>query len=602
MENMKRLLIALLAMTLVAALRADEVPLLQNVMGRQTETLNGTWHYLVDVQQRGYYDYRLRPMEHTFGDDAKAQTPQDLIEYDFDASPTMRIPSDWNTADPQLLFYEGCVWFERKFDHHVQSGRRTLLHFGAVNYDAIVWLNGRQLGHHEGGFTPFNFDVTDILKDGQNSIVVKVDNTRRQDNVPTLIFDWWNYGGITRDVTLVSLEQNYIEDYSIGLDKADMQRINVSVKMREAAAGEKVTLSIPELKVSKELVTAADGSASLSLKAGPELWSPDSPKLYKVTLSHGGETISDEIGFRTISTRGKQILLNGQPVFLRGISIHEEKAYTAGRCNSAADADTLLTWAKELGCNYVRLAHYPHNEYAVREAERMGIMVWSEIPCYWTISWTNEATYLNAERQLRDMIGRDKNRAAVIIWSVANETPHSPERDAFLSRLAQCAHRQDPTRLVSMAMEVTSAQNYVNRLDDNMNQYVDVISFNEYIGWYRDVNDAAKMTWEIPYDKPVIISEMGGGAVAGRHGPESERWTEEFQAKLYRENFAMLDKIDGLAGTSPWILKDFMSPARMLFGVQNWFNRKGLVSDQGRKKQAFQVVKEWYAKKALSPL
>ena len=115
-----------------------------------------------------------------------------------------------------------------------------------------------------------------------------------------------------------------------------------------------------------------------------------------------------------------------------------------------------------------------------------------------------------------------------------------------------------------MAMEVTGASNYVNRLNDNMNKYVDVVSFNQYIGWYRDVNDAPKMKWEIPYDKPVIISEFGGGAKAGYHGEKNQRWTEEFQENLYRENIAMIDKIEGLSGTTPWILKDFRSPRRVL--------------------------------------
>jgi beta-glucuronidase len=221
-------------------------------------------------------------------------------------------------------------------------------------------------------------------------------------------------------------------------------------------------------------------------------------------------------------------------------------------------------------------------------------MVWSEIPVYWTIDWTNADTYANASQQLRDMISRDQNRCNVIIWSIANETPHSAERDRFLSGLSKQAHDTDPTRLVSMAMEVLSAANYHNRLQDNMNEYVDVISFNQYIGWYRDVNDAAKMTWEIPYDKPVIISEFGGGAKAGFHGAKNLRFTEEFQENLYRENTAMLDKIDGLAGTTPWILKDFRSPRRLLPGIQDYYNRKGLFSDDGRKKKAFYVLKQWY--------
>ena len=325
-----------------------------------------------------------------------------------------------------------------------------------------------------------------------------------------------------------------------------------------------------------------------------QLWSPENPKLYQVQLSLDQATITDEIGFRTIETRDKQILLNGQPVFLKGISIHEEKPNGGGRANCAEDARTLLSWAKELGCNFVRLAHYPHNEYMVREAEKMGIMVWSEIPCYWTIAWTNSKTYENAQNQLRDMIARDHNRANIIIWSIANETPHSSQRDAFLGRLAKYARGLDSTRLISMAMEVTGASNYVNRLNDNMNEYVDVVSFNQYIGWYRDVNDAPKMKWEIPYNKPVIVSEFGGGARYGYHGAKNQRWTEEFQENLYRENTAMLDKIEGLSGTTPWILKDFRSPRRVLPGIQDYYNRKGLVSDKGEKKKAFFVLKEWY--------
>ena len=192
------------------------------------------------------------------------------------------------------------------------------------------------------------------------------------------------------------------------------------------------------------------------------------------------------------------------------------------------------------------------------------------------------------------MIERDVNRANVIIWSIANETPHSPERDSFLGRLATYARTLDDTRLISMAMEVTSASNFHNRLQDNMHEYVDVVSFNQYIGWYRDVDDAPKMTWEVPYEKPVIVSEFGGGARAGLHGDKGERWTEEFQENLYIQNTAMLDKIDGLSGTTPWILKDFRSPRRVLPGIQDYYNRKGLVSDDGRKKKAFYVMKAWY--------
>ena len=585
------------------------MPLIQNVGAYECMLLNGKWNYIVDVQEEGYYDYRMNPTRWGFFQNAKPQRPEDLIEYDFDKSPTMQIPSDWNTRDERLFFYEGTVWFKRSFQAVAIKDYRTLLYFGAVNYDCHIYLNGRHVGHHVGGFTPFNYDVSDLLKDGENVIIVKVDNKRHAEDVPTQIFDWWNYGGITRDVKLVKVPRVYVEDYTCGLTPTGKEVGKVSPKYREIsfsarlntkAAGHKVVVFIPELKLEKQLTTDADGCVSTTMRVQTkklQLWSPQSPKRYQLLLSLDTSVYPDSIGFRTIETRGKQILLNGQPIFLKGISIHNEKPNGGGRANTVEDARTLLTWAKELGCNFVRLAHYPHHEEMVREAERMGILVWSEIPVYWTIAWKNPRTYENAQHQLRDMISRDHNRANVIIWSIANETPHSPERDQFLGNLAQYARSLDSTRLISMAMEVTSASNYVNRLNDNMNKYIDVVSFNQYIGWYRDVNDAPKMKWEIPYDKPVIISEFGGGARYGLHGPKNQRWTEEFQENLYIENLAMIDKIEGLAGTTPWILKDFRSPRRVLPGIQDYYNRKGLVSDRGEKKKAFYVLKQWYESK-----
>ena len=611
----------LLSLTAILPTKAanHEVPLLQNVQAYESLSLNGEWNYIVDVQEEGYYDYRMNPTRWGFFQNAKPQRPEDLIEYDFDKSPTMRIPGDWNTQDERLFFYEGTVWFKRSLhlpsDIFHQPSSTFLLYFGAVNYDSRVWVNGKEAGHHIGGFTPFNYDVTELLKEGENTIIEKVDNKRHAEDVPTQIFDWWNYGGITRDVKLVKVPlasfgsdsdviPSYIQDYNVQLLKADhkakQREIAVSVQLNEPVHGHLLTVSIPELKLSLPLLTDFNGHASDIIKVPAKklsLWSPDNPKRYRVEIKHYMTSIADSIGFRTIETRDKQILLNGQPIFLKGISIHNEKPNGGGRANTAEDARILLSWAKELGCNFVRLAHYPHHEEMVREAEKMGILVWSEIPVYWTIAWRNPKTYENAQNQLRDMIRRDHNRANVIIWSIANETPHSPERDTFLGNLAKYARSLDNTRLISMAMEVTGASNYVNRLNDNMNQYVDVVSFNQYIGWYRDVNDAPKMKWEIPYNKPVIVSEFGGGAKYGYHGAKNQRWTEEFQENLYIENCAMLDKIEGLAGTTPWILKDFRSPRRVLPDVQDYYNRKGLFSDKGEKKKAFYVLKNWYESK-----
>lgn len=594
---MKKIILCF-ALLMGGTIMAQEVPLVANVFARNNINLNGKWNYVVDPLENGYYDYRLMPLQTNGFFENKTFKTSELQEYNLNTSATMDIPSDWNSKDDRLFFYEGTVWFKKDFVYKKSAATKGILYFGAVNYDAKVYVNGKLVGTHIGGYTPFNFDVTNVLVDGNNFVVVKVDNKRHKDNVPTVNMDWWNYGGITRDVVLSQVPNTYIEDYLVQLDKTKEGVISGWVKLNAAVANQSVTIAIAELKIKKQVVTDANGMANFEVKAKPVLWSPEAPKLYNVTVSKSDENITDAIGFRTIKTKGKEILLNGKKVFLRGISIHEEAPFRQGRAWSKEDAVTLLTWAKELGCNYVRLAHYPHNETMVREAERMGLMVWSEVPVYWTISWTNKDTYTNAERQLHDMIYRDKNRCAVVIWSIANETPHGDDRDIFLSKLAKYARQQDNTRLISMAMEVTKSANNINTLNDNMNEYVDIISFNQYLGWYRGNNESCKlMQWVIPYNKPVIVSEFGGEALQGLHGDKTERWNEEYQEELYIQNTQMLDRIDGLAGTSPWILVDFRSPRRQLPGIQDFFNRKGLISSAGIKKKAFYVMKDWYGKK-----
>jgi beta-glucuronidase len=577
------------------------------VYTRNCISLNGQWHIIVDPYENGYYNYRYEafdknenPGTGAYFTDAEKKSPSDLIEYNFDKSPTLNVPGDWNTQDPKLYYYEGTVWYRNKFDAPViEQGSRVFLYFGAVNYKAEVYLNAKKLGTHIGGFTPFNFEITGLFKEKDNSLVVKVDNKRTKEGVPTLNTDWWNYGGITREVKIVVVPKTFIRDYFVKLESLETRKISGFVILDGAAANTEVSVSIPELKVKEKVLCDAEGKAIYSFIAkNIELWSPSDPKRYRIEIAAVNDKFVDSVGFRTISTQGKQILLNGKPVFLRGISVHDEYAVDGGgRVNAAWKAEKLLNWAKELNCNFVRLAHYPHSEDMVRLADKKGILVWSEIPVYWTIDWENEGTYQNAQNQLTENILRDKNRAAIIIWSLANETPVGNARTQFLTRLATYARELDNSRLISLAMEKHTSPDKpgVAIVQDPLADIVDIISFNEYVGWYDGLPDkCSTITWEIPYDKPVFISEFGGDAKYGYHGDILTRFTEEYQENLYVKSLEMLGKIDGLSGMSPWILVDFRSPRRVLPGIQDDFNRKGLYSQDGKKKKAFFVLQDFY--------
>jgi len=593
-------------------LLASAQNLITNTFNRNTISLNGTWHYIVDPYEVGYYDYRSKPYDednpnsiNAFFNDYHPKNKSELIEYNFDESPTLKVPGDWNSQKEKLFYYEGSLWLKRSFDYKPsQKNDRLFVYFGAVNYRADVYLNGKKLGVHEGGFTPFNFEITSIVKPENNFLIVRVNDRRLIDAVPTVNTDWFNYGGITRDVKLIELPQTFIQDYTIQLDKNDPNTILGFVKLNNASSSQKVTISIPELKIEKEFEADSDGYAKIKFKAkNINYWWPESPKLYQVFISTPFEKLKDDIGFRTIKVVGQNILLNGKSIYLRGISLHEENAMRGARAFSDADALVSLTWAKELACNYIRMAHYPHNEHMIRMADKMGMMIWEEIPVYWTIDFTNKATLKNAENQLTEMITRDKNRACVIIWSMANETPISDSRNSFIIDLVNQTRKIDSTRLVSAALQLHSDESKpgVKIVDDPLGNYFDIVAFNQYTGWYGgSLEDAPDSKWQIAFKKPVIISEFGGGAVQGVHGTKDERWTEEYQDYLYQQNLKMLEKIPGIRGMSPWILADFRSPRRQLPNIQDGYNRKGLISNNGIKKKAFFTLQSFYKKMAES--
>lgn len=587
-----------------------QIDLISNIEGRKTLTLNGTWHYIIDPYETGFYNYRSKERnendKEAYWSKPNEENKIDRVEHGYAAPYEIKVPGDWNSQKEVFSFYEGTVWYQREFDvPQIETNERVFIHFGAVNYEAHVYLNEKKLGTHKGGFTPFNFEIPkDLLKKQGNFLVVKVDNKRHKEEIPTTNTDWWNYGGITRDVNLVFTKDTFIvnnglslnqhQDIKIAQSKNKFQ-IDGSIKLNMKTSNGIATVEIPELKIKKNLAINGDEARFSLVTKNMHLWSPDNPKLYEVILSFNGEKIKEKIGFRKIETSGNKILLNGNKLFLKGICIHEEIPQEQRRAYNKKDADQIFKQVKDLNANMVRLAHYPHNEYMLKAADSLGILVWSEIPVYWAIDFANDAVLQKAKTQLEEMITRDRNRASLIIWSVGNETPVNPTRTNFMKSLITRAKELDNTRLVSAALEVAYNKD-VNTIDDPLGQFTDIISVNEYLGWYSGLpNDMQTAHWKVAYDKPLFFSETGAEAKSGYHADKRTRWSEEYQEWFFEEQIKMMKRMpENYCGLSPWILADFRSPRRNHPKYQEGWNRKGLIDDKGNKKKAFFTLQNYY--------
>ena len=570
--------------------------LMTNVYGRDIRSLNGKWNAIIDLYDQG------RGMKVYRNQSPKGAT--DFYEYSFKGGLRLNVPGDWNSQMPELKYYEGTVWDARDFDAKRLVDKRQFLYFGAVSYRCRVYLNGTEIGSHEGGFTPFQIEVTDLLNEGDNFIVVEVNNRRTKDAIPAMSFDWWNYGGVTRDVLLVTTPQTYLEDYFIQLDKESPNQIIAKVHLSDKKPGEKITIAIPELKTSIDMQTDAEGKAEGKFNVKKlQRWSPENPKLYEVIISSAGDCVKEQIGFRNITVKGTDIYLNGKPAFMCSISFHEEIPQRMGRAFSEADAAMLLDEAKALGVNMIRLAHYPQNEYTVRLAEKMGFILWQEIPIWQGIDFIDNNTRKKAQRMLTEMIKRDQNRCAVGYWGIANETQPSKERNEFLTSLLETGKKLDTTRLYVAAFDLVrfNREKKCFVMEDSFTSQLDVVAVNKYMGWYHPWPiEPENAAWKVIPDKPLIISEFGGEALYGQSGDENvaSSWSEEYQARLYRDNIRMFDNIPNLRGVSPWILFDFRSPFRFHPTNQDGWNRKGLISDQGMRKKAWYLMKDYYKTKA----
>lgn len=589
----KRVPVLLTATVLTSNLLAQTAMI--NIDNRNITSLNGSWQVILDPYGAG--DYRQVWQER------KPQSKTEFVEYSFDRGPYLQVPGDFNSQRCDLATLEGTVWYKKPFTHVAREGKRTFVYFGAVNHKADVYLNGEKLGSHEGGFTPFQFELTDKVKNGANTLIVRANNNRQGNALPGYGYDWFNYGGITRDVYLVETNQTFIHDYFIQLKKGSLNAVEGWVKLNGSNAVQNIVVEIPELKLKFRTQTDASGLAKVEFKSNFELWSPANPKLYTVLVSSETDQVTDEIGFRCIEVEGNKVLLNKQPLFLKAVNMHEENPYKAARAFTSDDNQILLNAAKELGCNLVRLSHYPYNERMIKQAEKMGMMVWNELPIYQHIQFSDSVVPRKMEIMLNEMIARDKNRCGVVVWSLSNETyPGTPNRNEALIDLTQKCKALDSTRLIVHVINTQGYSNNAFNVWDSLYAHSDLVALNEYIGWYIPWQGKPSETkWEMAFpNKPVFISEFGGEAKYGpAQGPtdEAASWSEEYQETIYKNQVELFETIPNLCGVCPWLLFDYRSPGRMNQVHQNGYNRKGLLSEHGEKKKAWYIMHEYFKAK-----
>ena len=635
---------------------APNYPSPDNLIGwidsRQITTLNGEWSYIVDPMNNGL------PESSFFGGFPKNKTQKtgmELIEYNFDTAAKIQIPGAWNAIDKKLFFYRGPVWLYKKFNYQPKKEAITHLYIEGSNFTTKIFINGSIIGEFEGGYVPFNFDISKHLKNGENILLVQTDNTLNQSSVPTQKTDWWPWGGIVGDVYIVETPKKFIQNAYLQLNPENFSEALFKLEMNQELSGQRIVLEIPELQFKDEFITNTAGFIRESIIIAPRLWSPTDPKLYKVIISSDQEIISDEIGFRSIKVEGQNIYLNNSEIQFKGIAMHSEPIGIPGPAFSKEHFQDLLLMAKDLNINFIRAAHYPYTRHLAKVADRLGLMLWEEVPVYWNIDWDNSETLNIAINQIKRLVQRDQNRASVVVWSVANETPLSSSRMEFLNTLLSEIEAIDSTRLTTAALlsgseeqfkalvlvlalqgvksqwvnpqekaifqfildqaniPIDSELNFSISINDPLGKSVDLISYNEYFGWYYVTFFAdqmmipegtlRKLMFEVlpnikissVFNKPIHISEFGAGAKYGNHS--NKIWSEEYQARLYRHQLEMLSNNPQIKGISPWVFKDFRAMLRPLPGIQDFYNRKGLIDENGNKKAAFDVLADFYENK-----
>ncbi len=526
----------------------------------------------------------------------------------------MTVPACWN-ALKGLENFEGRVFYRKRFVAPLSfRGKSVFLIFRGVSYWARIFLNGNEVGIHEGGYTQFQFDVGRFLKPGQENILeVDVDNRLGMKTLPGRIRGWKHVGGIYREVYLESRPEIHFRDLVIRAQPAEAGDGGVAwIRWSASDDGEGRNLCGRFIfrNDAGELIreTKHTGKEEFAVSFDSiRPWSPEAPFLYTAEaelmdgVNSGGELLDRVLvtfGFKRIEVRGRRIFLNGRPFKIRGVSRHEDyPGYFKTQPEWVIKND--LRMIKELGANTLRLGHYPGHPYLLDLCDRYGLLVWEEIPAWGGVSpdYGDEGVLALGRSQIEEMIHRDKNHVCVGFWGVANEIPADTDAGVrFVKEMTETARELDPTRLVSAASD---------RYDkDKSIPFLDVAAFNAYHGWYRGRaenfrDEIQRLSRAFP-DKPILYSEYGAGAQAGWHGASGDIYTEENQARVLMKACRTLEDNDDCAGGIIWLFSDFRDEMR-IFNPKPFFNQKGLVNYHRDKKLGYEIVKMMYQDPGAEP-
>ena len=573
---------------------------------RQVKNLNGIWKFRKEEK-----------LGQGFEEKWYAQPLNAFIE--------MPVPASYNdiTTDKSLRDHVGWVWYEREFAiPRAWQDQRIVLRFGSVTHHAVVYVNGKEVMTHKGGFLPFEVELNDCVTVGNNRLTVAVSNMLDHTCIPFGIiknadpayfpageksqkyaFDFFNYSGIHRPVRIYTTPKAYIKDITVVTDICGTDGIvDYHVKLEGDTAGCTVSL-LDEAGIK---IAEAQGAEGRLLVRNAKLWEVRAAYLYQLDICAGEDHYTLPVGIRTVKTTETQLLINGKPVYLKGFGKHEDSDIKGKGLDEAINVRDfeLLKW---IGANSIRTSHYPYSEELMQMADRQGFLVIDEVPAVGMNFWENtvvfqegladQETLAHHKDMLTALYERDKNHPCVIMWNVSNEAQTQDANAlAYFAEIVAHIRSLDSTRLISNVTDNTADM-------DNVGHLFDIIGVNRYYSWYYDLANLKSIyprltsefrAWHEKIHKPIFMSEYGADTIAGNHKLPETIFSEEYQIEFYKENHRALDDCEFVVGEHPWAFADFMTAA----GLRRFDgNKKGIFTRQRQPKSvAFLFRDRWHNK------